>query len=142
VHGDLDEHREDGIVNGLEPGQTIELKITPDPFVTVRYAGASGDFNPIHIDEEFAKQVGLPGRILHGLWTMAQVARAHTEAAGGPERLKALSVQFRGMGRMGEEIVVAGTVREVNGEVAVVDSNAVQAGQRLIRNAVAEVSTR
>ena len=129
-------------MSGFEPGQAIELKITPDPFVTVRYAGASGDFNPIHIDEEFAKQVGLPGRILHGLWTMAQVARAHTDAAGGPERLKALSVQFRGMGRMGEEIVVAGTVREVNGEVAVVDSNAVQAGQRLIRNAVAEVSTR
>ena len=129
-------------MSGFEPGQAIELKITPDPFVTVRYAGASGDFNPIHIDEEFAKQVGLPGRILHGLWTMAQVARAHTEAAGGPERLKALSVQFRGMGRMGEEIVVAGTVREVNGEVAVVDSNAVQAGQRIIRNAVAEVSTR
>ena len=53
--------------------------------MTVRYAGASGDFNPIHIDEEFAQQVGLPGRILHGLWTMAQVARAHTEAFGGPE---------------------------------------------------------
>ena len=53
--------------------------------MTVRYAGASGDFNPIHIDEEFAQQVGLPGRILHGLWTMAQVARAHTEAAGGPD---------------------------------------------------------
>ncbi|MBV9422946.1 MAG: hypothetical protein JOZ98_08555, partial [Solirubrobacterales bacterium] len=65
-------------MSGFEPGQAIELKITPDPFVTVRYAGASGDFNPIHIDEEFAKQVGLPGRILHGLWTMAQVARAHT----------------------------------------------------------------
>ena len=47
--------------------------------MTVRYAGASGDFNPIHIDEDFAQQVGLPGRILHGLWTMAQVARAHTE---------------------------------------------------------------
>ena len=58
-------------------------------YVTVRYAGASGDFNPIHIDEEFAQQVGLPGRILHGLWTMAQVARAHTEAAGGPETLEA-----------------------------------------------------
>ena len=58
-----------------------ELKVTPDPYVTVRYAGASGDFNPIHIDEDFAKQVGLPGRILHGLWTMAEVARAHTDAA-------------------------------------------------------------
>jgi acyl dehydratase len=129
-------------VSLLEQGQTIELKVTPDGFVTVRYAGASGDFNPIHIDEEFAKQVGLPGRILHGLWTMAQVARAHTDAAGGPEKLKALSVQFRGMGRMGQEIVVTGTVREVvDGAVAIVDSAAVQAGQRIIRNGVAELST-
>ena len=76
----------------LEPGQEIELRVTPDPFLTYRYAGASGDFNPIHIDEEFARNVGLPGRILHGLWTMAQVARAHTEAAGGPEKLRRLSV--------------------------------------------------
>ena len=90
----------------LSEGDTIELRITPDPYVTVRYAGASGDFNPIHVDEDFARNVGLPGRILHGLWTMAQVARAHTDAAGGPERLKRLSVQFRGMGVMGEEIVV------------------------------------
>ncbi len=124
----------------LNQGDTVELKVTPDPFVTVRYAGASGDFNPIHIDEEFAKSVGLPGRILHGLYTMAQVARAHTDAAGGPERLKRLSVQFRGMGRIGEEIVVSGTVREVTGGVAVVDSQAEQSGHRIIRNAVAEIS--
>jgi acyl dehydratase len=124
----------------LSQGDTIELRVTPDPFVTVRYAGASGDFNPIHIDEDFAKSVGLPGRILHGLWTMAQVARAHTDAAGGPERLKRLSVQFRGMGRMGEEIVVSGTVREVADGVAVVDSQAEQSGTRVIRNAVAEIS--
>ena len=52
--------------------------------------------------------MGLPGRILHGLWTMAQVARAHTDAGGGPEGLKRLSVQFRGMGVIGEEIVVCG----------------------------------
>jgi acyl dehydratase len=123
----------------MKPGDTIELKVTPDPYVTVRYAGASGDFNPIHIDEEFAKQVGLPGRILHGLWTMAQVARAHTEAAGGPEKLKRLSVQFRGMGKIGEEIVVTGTVREVHGDTAIVDSEAEQSGQRIIRNAQAEV---
>jgi len=127
-------------VSGLSAGDPIELRVTPDPYVTVRYAGASGDFNPIHIDEEFAQRVGLPGRILHGLWTMAQVARAHTEAAGGPERLKRLSVQFRGMGRMGEEIVVSGTVREVSDGVAIVDSEAEQAGQRLIRKAVAELS--
>jgi len=66
----------------MNVGDSIpELRTTPDRFLTVRYAGASGDFNPIHIDEEFAKQVGLPGRILHGLWTMAQVARAQTQAA-------------------------------------------------------------
>ena len=88
------------------------MRVTPDKYLTARYAGASGDFNPIHIDEEFARAVGLPGRILHGLWTMAQVARAQTEAAGGPEHLKRLSVQFRGMGVPEQEVVVKGTVRE------------------------------
>src|SRR3954469_6244251 len=76
----------------LEVGGAIpEVTVTPDRYITARYAGASGDFNPIHIDEEFAKSVGLPGRILHGLWTMAQVARAQTDAAGGPEHLRRLS---------------------------------------------------
>jgi acyl dehydratase len=123
----------------MNAGDTFELRVTPDPYLTVRYAGASGDFNPIHIDEEFARQVGLPGRILHGLWTMAQVARAVTEAAGGPESLKRLSVQFRGMGRLGEEIVVSGSVSEVRDGVATVKSEAVQSGNRIIRNAVAEI---
>jgi acyl dehydratase len=134
----MDEHRQRSQVN---PGETIELRVTPDRYVTVRYAGASGDFNPIHIDEEFAKQVGLPGRILHGLWTMAQVARAHTEAAGGPEKLKRLSVQFRGLGRLEQEIVVSGTVRELDGDIATVDSEAVQDGQRIIRKGEAELLT-
>src|SRR5438309_7004170 len=110
----------------LSEGQTIELRVTPDPYVTVRYAGASGDFNPIHIDEDFAKQVGLPGRILHGLWTMGQVARALTDAGGGPESLRRLSVQFRGMGALGEEIVVSGSVTEVSGGVARVEAEAEQ----------------
>jgi acyl dehydratase len=123
----------------VNAGEKIELKVTPDPYVTVRYAGASGDFNPIHIDEQFAKKVGLPGRILHGLWTMAQVARAHTDAAGGPDKLRRLSVQFRGMGMLDQEIVVEGTVRELDGSVAIVDSEARQGDQRLIRNAVAEL---
>jgi acyl dehydratase len=124
----------------LVQGQKIELEVTPDPYVTVRYAGASGDFNPLHIDEQFAKQVGLPGRILHGLWTMAQVARAHTNAAGGPQGLKRLSVQFRGLGALGEPITVTGTVDEVNGDTAIVHSEATQAGNKIIRNAEAEVS--
>jgi len=125
----------------VKAGERIELKVTPDPYVTVRYAGASGDFNPIHIDEEFAKRVGLPGRILHGLWTMAQVARAHTDAAGGPEKLKRLSVQFRGMGFPEKEIVVTGTVKEVRDGRAFVDTVAEQDGNQIIRNAEAELET-
>jgi acyl dehydratase len=123
----------------MNAGDEFELTVTPDRYVTVRYAGASGDFNPIHIDEEFARQVGLPGRILHGLWTMAQVARAHTEAAGGPEALARLSVQFRGMGALEEEITVTGTVREVDGATAHVDSEAKQSGKRIVRNGEAEI---
>ena len=125
----------------LEVGNAIpELKVTSDKYLTARYAGASGDFNPIHIDEEFARAVGLPGRILHGLWTMAQVARAQTEAAGGPEHLKRLSVQFRGMGLPEQEIVVSGTVRDVDDGRAVVDTVAEQSGNQIIRNAEAELT--
>jgi acyl dehydratase len=116
-----------------------ELKTTPDRYLTVRYAGASGDFNPIHIDEDFAKQVGLPGRILHGLWTMAQVARAQTEAGGGPQALRRLAVQFRGMGVPEAELEVTGEVREVRDDIAVIDTRAVQNGSAIIRNAEAEV---
>ncbi|HEX3830315.1 MAG TPA: MaoC/PaaZ C-terminal domain-containing protein [Solirubrobacteraceae bacterium] len=123
----------------MNAGDQFELTVTPDRYVTVRYAGASGDFNPIHIDEEFARQVGLPGRILHGLWTMAQVARAHTEALGGPEALARLSVQFRGLGALQEEITVTGTVREVDGATALVDSEAKQSGKRIVRNGEAEI---
>ena len=125
----------------FEPGAPLpELKVTPDRFVTVRYAGASGDFNPIHIDEEFARSVGLPGRILHGLWSMAQVARAQTEAAGGPEQLKALSVQFRGMGALEQEVVVTSSVTAVQDGVATVEAEARQGDTRIVRNAVAEIA--
>ena len=118
-----------------------ELRETPDRSLTYRSAGASGDFNPIHIDEEFAKSVGLPGRILHGLYTMALVARAQTEAAGGPDRLNRLRVQFRGMGLPEQEIVVRSTVREERDGIKIVDTVAEQAGTAIIRNAEAELST-
>ena len=116
-----------------------DLKVTPDRYLTVRYAGASGDFNPIHIDDEFARSVGLPGRILHGLWTMAQVARAQTEAAGGPEKLKRLSVQFRGMGVPEQEVVVTSKVRDVSDGVATVDAEARQGDTRIVRRGEAEL---
>lgn len=125
----------------LEAGQQIqELKVTPDKFLPVRYAGASGDFNPIHTDKEFATAVGLPSTILHGLYSMAQVARTLTDAGGGPESLKSLSVQFRGMGFPEQEITVTGTVREVEGGVATIDTVAEQGGNQIIRNAVGQIT--
>ncbi|HEY1539938.1 MAG TPA: MaoC/PaaZ C-terminal domain-containing protein [Solirubrobacteraceae bacterium] len=124
----------------LEPGSEIEpLSVTPDRYLTVRYAGASGDFNPIHIDEQFAQQVGLPGRILHGLYSMAQVARAVSAAGGGPQSLRRLSVQFRGMGIPEHELTVTGTVRSLSDGVAIVETVCTQDGKAIIRNAEAEV---
>jgi acyl dehydratase len=114
-----------------------EMKVTPDRYLTYRYAGASGDFNPIHIDAEFAQSVGLPGRILHGLWTMAQVARAQTEAGGGPESLRSLSVQFRGMGFPEQELTITSRVTEERDGEVVVSCDAEQGGKRIIRNGVA-----
>jgi len=124
----------------LGPGDELEpLEVTPDKYLTVRYAGASGDFNPIHIDADFAAQVGLPGKILHGLYSMAQVARALTDAGGGPQSLRRLSVQFRGMGLPEHELTVTGSVREVNDGVATLEATCEQNGKRIIRNAEAEL---
>ena len=128
----------------MKTGDSIpEMKVTPDAGLTKRYAAASGDPNPIHTDEEFARNVGLPGCILHGLYSMAQVARANTAAAGGdPRNLKRLSVQFRGMGFPEQEITVTGKVKEEreDGRV-IVETQAEQGGNRIIRNAEAELET-
>jgi acyl dehydratase len=121
--------------------QIPELKVTPDKYLPHRYAGASGDFNPIHIDEEFAKSVGLPSNILHGLYSMGVVAKAAAQglAGGDPRALKKLTVQFRGMGLPEQEIEVTGTVKEVDGNRVVVDLEAAQGDNRIIRNAQAEL---
>ena len=125
----------------MKQGDEItELKVTPDKYLPHRYAGASGDYNPIHVDPEFAKQVGLPGNILHGLYTMAQVARAAGEAGGGANNLKRLKVQFRGMGFPEQEITVSGTVAEEKADGRlVIETVAEQGGNQIIRNAQAEV---
>jgi len=118
----------------------VELKVTPDKYLPHRYAGASGDFNPIHIDNEFAQQVGLPRNILHGLYSMAQVARANAAAAGGdPRSLRRLKVQFRGMGVPESEIKVTGRVREESDGTVIVDTEATQEMNKIIRNAEAEL---
>ena len=134
----------------------IDLRVTPAEGVTDAYAAASGDHNPIHLDEAFARSVGLPGRILHGLWTAAQVARAAGAAApAGPVvgageaaryGLVGLEVAFRGMGAIGPEVAVTGTIRPLgDDELAMcwrslgagleARLDAVQDGTRLIRGA-------
>lgn len=125
----------------LKQGEPIpELRVTPDRYLPHRYAGASGDFNPIHIDPEFARSVGLPGNILHGLYTMAQVARAQVAAAGNdPRALKRLSVQFRGMGVPEHEIVVTGQVSGESEGRLIVETEASQGDNPVVRNGLAEL---
>ena len=126
----------------MNEGDSIpELAVTPDKYLPNRYAGASGDFNPIHIDPEFARQVGLPGAILHGLYVMGLVSKASIEAAGGdPRSLNSLSVQFRGMSFPEQEMVVTGEVTSVEGDQAEIDVVATQGDSQVIRNATAKVT--
>src|SRR3954453_11131893 len=128
-------------MSDLNAGDGIpELRVTPAKYLPHRYAGASGDFNPIHIDDEFAKAVGLPRNILHGLYGMGLAAKANAALAGDdPRALKRLSVQFRGMGFPEQEIVVSGTVKSVDGNRVVVDTVARQGDNKLIKNGESEL---
>ncbi len=87
----------------------------------VRYAGASGDFNPIHWSERVATSVGLPGVIAHGMFTMALVGRAVTTWAGAPDAVVEFNVRFSRPVPVpdtdeGTEVVVSGTVKEITAE--------------------------
>ncbi|MFD8279943.1 MaoC/PaaZ C-terminal domain-containing protein [Streptomyces solisilvae] len=113
----------------------------------VRYAGASGDFNPIHWNEKFAKEVGLPDVIAHGAYTMAEAARVVTEWAGDPGALVEYGVRFT------RPVVVPnddkGAVIEIAAKVAAklddeartvrLDITATSAGQKVLGRARAVV---
>jgi acyl dehydratase len=68
------------------------------------YAEASGDHNPIHVDDDFARTVGLPGIIAHGMLQMGIMGTVAAEAAGGPEKLKRLYCRFAGMVVPGDDV--------------------------------------
>ncbi|MFJ1863796.1 MaoC family dehydratase [Streptomyces sp. NPDC088097] len=104
----------------------------------VRYAGASGDFNPIHWNEKFAKEVGLPDVIAHGMFTMAEAIRVVTDWAGDPGSVVEYGVRFT------RPVIVPnddeGAVIEISAKVAVklddnrvrVDLTATSAGQKVL----------
>ena len=111
-----------------------EMTVTPDRYLTYRYAGASGDFNPIHLDDEFARSVDLPSRrscTACGRWRRSRAPQG--EAAGDPLALKSLSVQFRGMGVPEKEITITSKLRSEGDGEAVFDCEAVQDGNKLVR---------
>jgi len=106
-------------LTGLEAGATLpEQTYTVTRADLVRYAGASGDFNPIHWSDRVATSVGLPGVIAHGMYTLALAARALDTWAGGPGHVVELGAKFSKPvvvpdDDRGVDVVVRGTVKEV-----------------------------
>src|SRR5258708_39006077 len=70
------------------------------------YAEASGDHNPIHLDDDFARTVGLPGIIAHGMLQKGVMATVAAEAAGGPDKLRRLHCRFAGMVVPGDTVTI------------------------------------
>ncbi|PAE34736.1 MaoC/PaaZ C-terminal domain-containing protein [Bacillus sp. 7884-1] len=88
----------------LEPVSRIDL---------IKYAGASGDFNPIHTIDEEAKKAGLPGIIAHGMWTMGNLAKLFTPYFG-EGFVKDYSIRFKGMVFLNDVITLKATLKEIN----------------------------
>jgi acyl dehydratase len=86
----------------------------------VKYAGASGDFNPIHWDPERGAEMGLGGVIAHGMLSMGFLGQ-YVAGVAGPEHVRRLKVRFGAMVRPGDVLTCKGTVREVEGGRATLD---------------------
>ena len=105
--------KQTAIEQGAEHKETMVEKV--DRAMFVRYAGASGDFNPIHWNEQFAKAVGLPDVISHGMFTMARIGQFVTDWTGDPGSVKRFKTRFT------QPVVVpndAGNKVTVSGKVA------------------------
>lgn len=132
---------------GLEVGQEVfeAAKVVKREDVKA-YADASGDQNPLHQDDEFARSVGFPGIIAHGMISMAHLAKAVKDWAGNPAALRSLSVQFRAVVYMDETLVAKGKVAgldQATGDVTLdVWAEVDRDGQRVkaIKNARAVVN--
>ena len=108
----------------------------------LRYADASGDHNPIHVEDAAAKAVGLPGVILHGMCTMALCSRAVVDelAGGEPDRLRRLAVRFYRPVYPGNDLVTTMYDAGTAGDRRVVAFEASSAGKVVVRDGRAELS--
>ena len=117
-----------------------EVADTIERLDLIRYAGASGDFNPIHWSDEVAKAVGLPGVIAHGMYSMAVATRMLTGWAGDPAAIKRLKVRFSAMIEPGQTLTAKGEVAEVDdGRVLVRFSAEDEKGEKVLSKGEAEL---
>jgi acyl dehydratase len=125
----------------VRPGDTLpEVSETIERMDLVRYAGASGDFNPIHWNDDVAKAVGLPGVIAHGMYSMAIAARMISAWAGDPAALKRLRVRFSAMIEPGQTLTAKGEVAEVDGNRILVRFHAEdEKGEKVLNKGEAEL---
>ncbi len=124
----------------IEKGQTFTAEEQVDKYRAIYYAGASGDFNPIHIDPEFGKMVGLGGAILQGLCTMAFTANAVTNWAGDPGKLKRIACRFSAPVMMEDTLTIEGEVTDIKDSTGIVNLTVKkQTGQEVLTKVVAEV---
>lgn len=124
----------------VEKGQTFSGSEKVDKYRPIYYAGASGDFNPIHIDPEFGKMVGLGGAILQGLCTLAFASKTVTDWVGDPGKMKKLKCRFSAPVLMEDTISVQGTVTDVQSGRARIDLKVVnQHGVEVLQKVETEV---
>lgn len=126
-------------VRQLAVGDTFEWVREVDPYRPVFYAGASGDYNPIHIDRVVGRAAGYKGVILQGMCTFSWLSDACVDYLGDPGRLKRLRARFTKPVQVGDVITFRGRCVAVDGGRARLELSAVnQAGDEILKGAVAE----
>lgn len=127
-------------IEDVKVGNEFMVTKEVDQYRPIYYAGASGDFNPIHIDPVFARSVGMERNIIHGLCSMAWVSTTITSWAGDVRSLKKLRVRFSKPIYPEDVITIKGRVIEIKVNRVIIEIEAVnQRGDKVLTRGYGEV---
>ncbi len=124
----------------MKIGDTFYSEVFIDKYRSIYFAGVTGDFNPIHLDDEYAIQMGLEGAVLHGLCSLSFVSNSITDWIGDYKKLKKLKCKFSETVKAGDMIRITGKITTIIDRIVKIELDVRNQNDiKILKKAAAEI---